>query len=69
MVQEGVMLNGQTEIYILERGTVNTQNYCKVPHVCNFCGAIRNYFIFMDDNACYLHEAYVDNLLESKGIY
>ncbi|GFW45106.1 transposable element Tcb2 transposase [Trichonephila clavipes] len=67
----GIMMNGRTELHILDRGSVTGDIYCDevlLPHVCLFRGAIGRDFIFMDDNARPHRTLAVEELLESEDI-
>ncbi|GFV70547.1 transposable element Tcb2 transposase [Trichonephila clavipes] len=67
----GIMLNGRTELHILDRGSVTGNRYCEevlLPHVRLFRGAIGPDFIFMDDNARPHWTLDVEELLESEDI-
>ncbi|GFT75942.1 transposable element Tcb1 transposase [Trichonephila clavipes] len=70
-VWRGIMLNGQTELHILDRGSVTGDSYCDEvlhPHVLLFRGAIGPNFIFMDANAWPHLTLAVEELLESEDI-
>ncbi|GFW90460.1 transposable element Tcb2 transposase [Trichonephila clavipes] len=65
------MLNGQTELYIFDRGSVTKDRYCEeelLPHVHLFRGVIGTDFIFMDDNVRPHRTLAVEELLESEDI-
>ncbi|GFW66952.1 transposable element Tcb2 transposase [Trichonephila clavipes] len=65
------MLNGRTELYIFNRGSVTGDRYCEevlLPHVQLFRSAIGPDFIFMDDNARPHRTLAVEELLESEDI-
>ncbi|GFX73167.1 transposable element Tcb2 transposase [Trichonephila clavipes] len=67
----GIMLNGRTELHILDRGSVTGDSYCDevlLPHVRLFRGAIGPDFIFMDANARSHRTLTVEELLESEDI-
>ncbi|GFS98212.1 transposable element Tcb2 transposase [Trichonephila clavipes] len=67
----GIMLNGQTELHILDRGSVTGNRYCDevlLPHVRLSRGAIGPDFIFMDANAGPHRTLAVEELLESEDI-
>ncbi|GFV53932.1 transposable element Tcb2 transposase [Trichonephila clavipes] len=67
----GIMLNGRTELHILDRGSVTGDRYCDevlLPHVRLFRGAIGPDFIFMDANAGPHRTLAVEELLESEDI-
>ncbi|GFT71363.1 transposable element Tc1 transposase [Trichonephila clavipes] len=65
------MLNGRTELHILDGGSVTGDSCCDeviLPHVRLFRGAIGPDFIFMDDNARPHWTFAVEELLESEDI-
>ncbi|GFT28131.1 transposable element Tc1 transposase [Trichonephila clavipes] len=65
------MLNGRTELHILDRGSVTGDSYCDevlLPHVRLFRGAIGPDFIFMDANARLHRTLAVEELQESEDI-
>ncbi|GFX84748.1 transposable element Tcb2 transposase [Trichonephila clavipes] len=64
------MLNGRTELHILDRGSVTGDRYCEevLPHARLFRGAIGPDFSFMDDNAQPHRILPVEELLESEDI-
>ncbi|GFX18370.1 transposable element Tcb2 transposase [Trichonephila clavipes] len=67
----GIMLNGRTELHILDRGSVTGDSYCEevlLPHVRLFRGAIGPYFISMDANARPQRTHAVEKMLESEDI-
>ncbi|GFT82300.1 transposable element Tcb2 transposase [Trichonephila clavipes] len=71
LVWGGIMLNGQTELHIFDRGSVIGDRYCEevfLPHVRLFRVAIGPDFIFMDDNARPHRTLAVEELLESEDI-
>ncbi|GFV71378.1 transposable element Tc3 transposase [Trichonephila clavipes] len=71
LVWGGIMLNGQTELHIFDRGSVTGDRYCEeilLPHVRLFRGAIDRDFIFMDDNARPHRTLAVEELLERENI-
>ncbi|GFU69758.1 transposable element Tcb1 transposase [Trichonephila clavipes] len=71
VVWGGILLNGRTELHVFDRSSVTEDRYCKkviLPHVRLFRGAIRPYFIFMDDNTRRHQTVDVQWLLESEGI-
>ncbi|GFV90824.1 transposable element Tcb2 transposase [Trichonephila clavipes] len=71
LVWGGIMLNGQTELHIFDRGSVIGDRYCEevlLPHVRLFRGAIGPDFIFMDGNARPHRTLAVEELLESEDI-
>ncbi|GFY05058.1 transposable element Tcb2 transposase [Trichonephila clavipes] len=71
LVWGGIMLNGETELHIFDRGSVIGDRYCEevlLPHVCLFRGDIGPDFIFMDDNARTHRTIAVEDLLESENI-
>ncbi|GFV76092.1 transposable element Tcb2 transposase [Trichonephila clavipes] len=71
LVWGGIVLNGQTELHIFDRGSVIGDRYCEevlLPHVRLFRGAIGPDFIFMDDNARPHRTLAVEELLESEDI-
>ncbi|GFX26613.1 transposable element Tcb2 transposase [Trichonephila clavipes] len=71
LVWGGIMLNGQTELHIFDRGSVIGDRYCEevlLPHVRLFRGAIGPDFSFMDDNARPHRILAVEELLESEDI-
>ncbi|GFS89978.1 transposable element Tcb2 transposase [Trichonephila clavipes] len=66
-----IILNGRTELYIFDRGSVTGDRYCEevlLPHVRPFRGAIYPDFIFMDDNARPHRTLAVEELLESEDL-
>ncbi|GFW54390.1 transposable element Tcb2 transposase [Trichonephila clavipes] len=71
LVWGDIMLNGQTELHIFDRGSVTGDRYCEeilLPHGRMFRGAIGPDFIFMDDNARSHQTVAVEELLESEDI-
>ncbi|GFV73184.1 transposable element Tcb2 transposase [Trichonephila clavipes] len=71
LVWGGIMLNGRTELHILDRGSVTGNRYCEeilLPYVRLFRGAIGPDFIFMDDIARSHRTLAVEELLESEDI-
>ncbi|GFV51232.1 transposable element Tcb2 transposase [Trichonephila clavipes] len=65
----GIMLNGRTELHILDRGSVTGDSCCDevlLPHVLLFRGAIGPDFIFLDANARPHWTLAVEELLESE---
>ncbi|GFT46787.1 transposable element Tcb2 transposase [Trichonephila clavipes] len=71
LVWGGIMLNGRTELYIFDRGSVTGDRYCEevlLPHGRLFRGAIDPDFIIMDDNARPHQTPAVEELLESEDI-
>ncbi|GFW86799.1 transposable element Tc1 transposase [Trichonephila clavipes] len=65
------MLNVQTELQTIDRGSVIWDLYCEevlLPHVRLFRDAIGPDFIFMDDNARPPRTLAVEELLESEDI-
>ncbi|GFV06226.1 transposable element Tcb1 transposase [Trichonephila clavipes] len=54
MVWAGLMINGRTRLHVVANGTMTGQRYIDevlLPHVRLFRGAVRDKFVFMDDNA------------------
>ncbi|GFV90290.1 transposable element Tcb2 transposase [Trichonephila clavipes] len=71
LVWGGIMLNGQTELHIFNRGSIIGDRYCEeilLPHVPLFRCAIGPEFIFMDDNARPHRTLAVEELLESEDL-
>ncbi|GFU33916.1 transposable element Tcb2 transposase [Trichonephila clavipes] len=71
LVWGGIMLNGQTELHIFDRGSVIGDRYCEevlLPHVRLLRCAIGPDFIFMDDNARSHRTLAVEELLECEDI-
>ncbi|GFX05602.1 transposable element Tcb2 transposase [Trichonephila clavipes] len=66
------MLNGRTQLHVLDRGFVNRNRYCKeviLSRVCQFRDFIGPDFVFMDDNSWINWTANVPviSLLEREG--
>ncbi|GFV11196.1 transposable element Tc3 transposase [Trichonephila clavipes] len=71
VIWRGIMLNGWTELHVIDRGSITGDRYCKemIPlHVRLFQAAIVPDFIFMDVNAQPHRTADAQQLLESEDI-
>lgn len=71
VVLTSIMLYGCTEIYTLERRTVNAETYCQdiiELHVCSLRRTTRICFMLIDDNAL-CHTAALIGGLEIERIH
>ncbi|GFT48735.1 transposable element Tcb2 transposase [Trichonephila clavipes] len=71
MVWAGIMINGRTRQHVVANGTMTGQRYIDevlLPHVRLFRGAVRDKFVFMDDNATCHRTLAVQDCLDSEGI-
>ncbi|GFW48841.1 transposable element Tc3 transposase [Trichonephila clavipes] len=71
MVWASIMINGRTRLHVVANGTMTDQRYIDeviLPHVCHFRGAVRDKFVFMDDNATCHQTLAVQDCLDSEGI-
>ncbi|GFY31025.1 transposable element Tcb2 transposase [Trichonephila clavipes] len=71
MVWASIMINGRTRLHLVANGTMTGQQYideCIVglPHVRLFRGAVRDKFVFMDDNATCHRTLAVQDCLDSE---
>ncbi|GFV58019.1 transposable element Tc3 transposase [Trichonephila clavipes] len=72
VVQRGIVLNGQTELHVFDRGSVTEDRYCKkviLSHVLLFRGTFKQDFVFRDDSARPHRTVEIQKLLESEDIY
>ena len=71
MVWKGINVNGQTDLYAIENGTLTALRYCNAilgQFVRSYVGSIGQEFILMDDNAR-PHRVHVTNVyLEREKI-
>ncbi|GFW20479.1 transposable element Tcb2 transposase [Trichonephila clavipes] len=71
MVWGGISIGGRTDLHIIRNGTLTGQRYADEilrPHVIPYAGAIRDSFVFQDDNARPHRARLVENMLEAETI-
>ncbi|GFX86340.1 transposable element Tcb2 transposase [Trichonephila clavipes] len=71
MVWGGISIGGRTDLHIIRNGTLTGQRYADEilrHHVIPYAGAIRDSFVFQDDNARPHRARLVENMLEAETI-
>ena len=71
MVWAGISVNGKTDLYVVENGTLTAVRYCNEildPFVRPYAGAIGPVFILMDDNARPLRAHVTNAYLERETV-
>ncbi|GFU50666.1 transposable element Tcb2 transposase [Trichonephila clavipes] len=71
MVWGGISIGGRTDLHIIRNGTLTGRRYADEilrPHVIPYAGAIRDSFVFQDDNGRPHRARLVENMLEAETI-
>ncbi|GFS80526.1 transposable element Tcb2 transposase [Trichonephila clavipes] len=71
MVWGGISIGGRTDLHIIRNGTLTGRRYADEilrPHVIPYAGAIRDSFVFQDDNARPHRARLMENMLEAETI-
>ncbi|GFY28863.1 transposable element Tcb2 transposase [Trichonephila clavipes] len=71
MVWGGISIGGRTDLHIIRKGTLTGRRYADEilrPHVIPYAGAIRDSFVFQDDNSRPHRARLVENMLEAETI-
>ncbi|GFW63963.1 transposable element Tcb2 transposase [Trichonephila clavipes] len=71
MVWGGISIGGRTDLHIIRNGTLTGRRYADEilrPHVIPYAGAIRDSFVFQDDNGRPHIARLVENMLEAETI-
>ncbi|GFY22094.1 transposable element Tcb2 transposase [Trichonephila clavipes] len=71
MVWGGISIGGRTDLHIIRNGTLTGRRYTDEilrPHVIPYDGAIRDSFVFQDDNTRPHRARLVENMLEAETI-
>ncbi|GFY30553.1 transposable element Tcb2 transposase [Trichonephila clavipes] len=71
MVWAGISIGGRTDLHIIRKGILTGRRYADEilrPHVIPYAGAIRDSFVFQDDNARPHRARLVENMLEAETI-
>ena len=71
LVVSGIMINDCMLLHVVAAETMKGHWYIDkvlLPHVCLFCGAADDKFIFMDDNSTCHRTLAVQDCLDSEGI-
>ncbi|GFX52962.1 transposable element Tcb1 transposase [Trichonephila clavipes] len=71
MVWSRISIGGRTDLHIIRNGTLTGRRYADEilrPHVIPYAGAIRDSFVFQDDNARPHRARLVENRLEAETI-
>ncbi|GFS86480.1 transposable element Tcb2 transposase [Trichonephila clavipes] len=67
----GISIGGRTDLHIIRNGTLTGRRYADEilrPHVIPYAGAIRDSFVFQDDNGRPHRARLVENMLEAETI-
>ncbi|GFV35338.1 transposable element Tcb2 transposase [Trichonephila clavipes] len=71
MVWGGISIGGRTDLHIIRNGPLMGRRYADEilrPYVIPYAGAIRDSFVFQDDNARPHRARLVENMLEAETI-
>ncbi|GFX29817.1 transposable element Tcb2 transposase [Trichonephila clavipes] len=71
IVWGGISIGGRTDLHIIRNGTLTGRRYADEilrPHVIPYAGAIRDSFVFQDDNARPHRARLMENMLEAETI-